>query len=131
MKNVLTFIDSLNVVGNVCKAAKNILTPVGVKNCGKLKNLNRIEVCNPSPNLVKNVVVRIKGLPADECWWEHPNNSEDQALLIPYIEPRGHTVKSLMFTHFDSSEVQCEISWDDWFGMKHSDKQILHLEGLC
>ena len=46
MKNVLTFIDSLNVVGNVCKAAKNILTPVGVKNCGKLKNLNRIEVCN-------------------------------------------------------------------------------------
>lgn len=123
--------DAVTVVGKVGILVKEILTPVCVKNRGLWKNLNVIEVCNPSPNLVKNVVVRINGVPADECWWEHPNNSDEQALVIPYIEPNSHVAHELMFSHFESADVMCCITWDDWLGIRHSDTQSLRLEGLC
>lgn len=123
--------ESLNVTGKVCQVLKDFQSPVVVKNCGVRHNLNHIEIFNSSKNLVKDVSIRIIGMPPEDCWWEHPNNPDEQLLVMPYIEPNSCTKHELMFTHFEDCDVQYTITWYDWLGCKHSDTKCLHLEGIC
>jgi hypothetical protein len=131
METMTIFADALNVVKNVCKTTKDIFAPVCIKNLGVEKNLNHLQIFNSGENLVRDVKIRIIGLPENECWWDHPNNSDIQELIIPYIEPHQHVEQELMFSWFDDAEVQFQITWEDWLGIKHSDTTCLLLEGQC
>lgn len=131
MSTIIGLGDSLKVVENVCKVAKDILAPVCVQNRGQWNNLNHIEIYNSGDHLVKNVTIQIMDLPADDCYWEKPGNSDRQILVIPYIEPRNHMEQELMYAYCGcDTDVQLQITWEDRLGIKHSDFQYLHLEGL-
>lgn len=131
MEKFFTISDSLKVVENVCKVAKDILAPVCVQNRGQWNNLNHIEIYNSGDHLVKNVTIQIMDLPADDCYWENPGNSDKQILVIPYIEPRNHMVQELMYAYCGcDTDVQLHITWEDRLGIKHSDFQYLHLDGM-
>lgn len=131
MSTIIGLGDSLKVVENVCKVAKDILAPVCVQNRGQWNNLNHIEIYNSGDHLVKNVTIKIMDLPVDDCYWEKPGNSDKQILIIPYIEPRNHMEQELMYAYCGcDTDVQLQITWEDRFGIKHSDFQYLHLEGL-
>ena len=131
MEKFITISDSLKVVENVCKVAKDIHAPVCVQNRGQWNNLNHIEIYNSGDHLVKNVTIQIVDLPADDCYWENPGNSDKQILVIPYVEPRNHMVQELMYAYCGcNTDVQLHITWEDRLGIKHSDFQYLHLDGM-
>ncbi len=131
MENIIGVSGALSVLKNVCKSTKEILSPVCIRNLGVRNNFNHIEIFNSGKNFVQNVSVQIMKYPVEDCWWEHPNNSDKQKLLISYIEPQSHFEQELMFTYFNDAEVPVQIIWDDWLGFRHSKSINLHLEGLC
>ena len=131
MSTILKLSDALEVLSKVCKTAESVHSPVCVQNRGQWNNLNHIEIFNFSDHLVKNVAIRIMDLPADDCYWENPGNSDKQILVIPYIEPRNHMVQELMYAYCGcDTDVQLQITWEDRLGIKHSDFQYLHLDGM-
>ena len=131
MEKFITISDSLKVVENVCKVAKDIHAPVCVQNRGQWNNLNHIEIFNSGDHLVKNVTIRIMDLSADDCYWENPGNSDRQILVIPYIKPQNHMVQELMYAYCGcDTDVQLHITWEDRLGIKHADFPYLHLVGL-
>ena len=131
MSTILKLSDALEVLSKVCKTAESVHSPVCVQNRGQWNNLNHIEIYNSGDHLVKNVTIQIVDLPADDCYWENPGNSDKQILVIPYIEPRNHMVQELMYAYCGcNTDVQLHITWEDRLGIKHSDFQYLHLDGM-
>ena len=131
MSCIIGLKDALEVLSKVCKTAKAVNAPVCVKNRGQWNSYNHIEIFNAGDNWVKNVTIRIMNLPVDDCWWEHPCNSDRQILVIPYMEPKDNTEQELMYAYCGCDlDVQLHITWEDWLGIKHSDVTYLHLEGL-
>lgn len=131
MSTILKLSDALEVLSKVCKTAESVHSPVCVQNRGQWNNLNHIEIYNSGDHLVKNVTIQIVDLPADDCYWENPGNSDKQILVIPYVEPRNHMVQELMYAYCGcNTDVQLHITWEDRLGIKHSDFQYLHLDGM-
>lgn len=131
MSTILKLSDALEVLSKVCKTAESVHSPVCVQNRGQWNNLNHIEIYNSGDHLVKNVTIQIMDLPADDCYWENPGNSDKQILVIPYIEPRNHMVQELVYAYCGcDTDVQLHITWEDRLGIKHSDFQYLHLDGM-
>ena len=131
MSTILKLSDALEVLSKVCKTAESVHSPVCVQNRGQWNNLNHIEIYNSGDHLVKNVTIQIVDLPADDCYWEKPGNSDKQILVIPYVEPRNHMVQELMYAYCGcNTDVQLHITWEDRLGIKHSDFQYLHLDGM-
>jgi len=131
MEKLITVGDTINVIENVCKVATDILAPVCIRNRGQWNGNNHIEIFNSGEHLVKNVTIRIMDLPDDDCWWEKPGNSDKQVLNISYLEPRNHTEQKLTYAYCGcDTDVQLHITWEDRLGIKHSDFQYLHLDGM-
>lgn len=131
MNSIICLSDAITVVEKVSKSVNDILAPVCVKNRGQWNSYNHIEIYNSGSKMVKKVNVDIKEFLDGRCKWKHPNNLNERKLVIPYIEPNGHKEHELLYAYSgDGEDVHLQISWEDWLGIKHSDTQCLHLEGL-